>query len=268
MRIGEFSWALCETEEGKFDFTWLRRVMDIMAQHGISVVLGTPTAAPPIWLAKKHPEILPLDERGQVKHEGTRRSICLSSDTYWDYTKRIVTAMANALGDHPQLIAWQIDNSIGGNDTEFSFNADTREEWHLWLQAKYKPVERLNNLLGLRFWSQTVTNWEDVPMPMYAPAPHNPALLLDWNRFSSDTIVQYINMQAGLLRELCPQHPVTVTMRFFVRQFDHFDMADVVDFVSVESNVAMQARVASNWRATTTGHAAVSQEIGRQNSRW
>ena len=47
IRIGEFTWGLCEPEEGKYDFLWLRRVMDIMGQHGIQVVLGTPTAAPP-----------------------------------------------------------------------------------------------------------------------------------------------------------------------------------------------------------------------------
>ncbi|HEX7470000.1 MAG TPA: beta-galactosidase [Verrucomicrobiae bacterium] len=244
VRIGEFTWGLCEPEEGKYDFLWLRRVMDIMAQHGIQVVLGTPTAAPPVWLAKKHPEILPLDERGRVKHEGTRRAVCLSSDVFWDYSRRIVTAMVEALGDHPQLIAWQIDNSMGGNDTEFSFNEATREEWHLWLQAKYEKIERLNDLLGLRFWGQTVTAWDQVPMPMYAPAMHNPALLLDWNRFSSDTMVQFVKMQADLLHERCPKHPVTVTMRAFRRQYDHFDMADAVDFVSVESDVVMKTKTA------------------------
>jgi beta-galactosidase len=244
VRIGELSWGLCEPEEGKYDFLWLRRVMDIMGQHGIQVVLGTPTAAPPVWLARKHPEILPLDEHGRVKHEGTRRAVCLSSDVFWDYSKRVVIAMVEALGDHPQLVAWQIDNSMGGNDTEFSFNEATREEWHLWLQAKYEKIERFNELLGLRFWGQTVTSWDQVPMPMYAPGMHNPALLLDWNRFSSDTMVQFVKMQADLLHERCPQHPVTVTMRSFLRQYDHFDMADVVDFVSIESNVVMKAKTA------------------------
>ncbi|MGA2029893.1 MAG: beta-galactosidase, partial [Verrucomicrobiota bacterium] len=244
VRIGEFSWGICEPEEGKYDFLWLRRVMDIMAHHGIKVVLGTPTAAPPIWLAQKHPEILPLDEYGRVKHEGTRRAVCLTSDIYWDYSKRIVGAMAEVLGDHPQLIAWQIDNGMGGNETEFSFNEATRKEWHLWLEAKYETIERLNDLLGLRFWSQTVTAWNQVPTPMHTPAPHNPALLLDWNRFSSDTMVQFVKMQANLLRERCPQLPVTVTMRAFLRKFDHFDMADAVDFVSIESNVVVKAKTA------------------------
>ena len=83
VRIGEFTWALCEPEDGKFDFGWLKRVMDIMEGAGIKVVLATPTAAPPIWLTRKHPEILPVDERGLKKHEGTRRAACLNSNIYW-----------------------------------------------------------------------------------------------------------------------------------------------------------------------------------------
>src|SRR5271170_6079949 len=220
VRIGDLAWGLCEPEEGKYGFDWLRRVMDVMGVHGIKVVLGTPTAAPPIWLARKHPEILPLDECGLIKHEGTRRAVCLASDVFWDHSKRIVTAMGEALGDHPQLIAWQIDSGIGGHQTEFSFNAESREEWHLWLEAKYQTIERLNDLLGLRYWGQIVKSWDQVPMPMHAPATHNPALLLDWNRFCSDTIVQFVKMQADLLRELSPDHPVTVNLRALTRKFE------------------------------------------------
>ena len=136
VRIGEFSWGICEPEEGKYDFLWLRRVMDIMAGHGIKVVLGTPTAAPPIWLTKNILKSCRSTNTASVKHEGTRRAVCLASDVFWNYSKRIVTAMAEALGDHPQLVAWQIDNSMGGNDTEFSFNEATREEWHLLAQGQ------------------------------------------------------------------------------------------------------------------------------------
>ena len=112
--------------------------------------------------------------------------------------------MAKALGQHPQLIAWQIDNSLGGNFTEAAFNEDTRRDWHGWLEAKYESVARLNELMGLRHWGQVVTSWSQVPMPMAAPAVHNPALVLDWCRFCSDTIVQFVRMQAELLHELTP----------------------------------------------------------------
>ena len=242
VRLAEFSWGLCEKEDGKFDFSWLKRVMDILGEHGIQVVLGTPTAAPPIWLAKKHPEILPVDERGIVKHEGTRRAVCLNSDVYWTYSKRLVENMARALGSHPQLIAWQIDNSLGGNFTEAAFNEDTRRDWHGWLEAKYETIQHLNEQLGLRHWGQLVSAWNQVPMPMAAPTVHNPALVLDWNRFCSDTIVQFARMQAEILREITPDRPVTTNLRALRHRFDHFDLAGVLDFVSIESTAAIKSR--------------------------
>ena len=74
VRMGEFSWGLVEPRENQYDFAWLRRVMDLMADEDIKVVLGTPTAAPPLWLAKAHPEILPVDDRGLPLCEGTRHA--------------------------------------------------------------------------------------------------------------------------------------------------------------------------------------------------
>ncbi len=244
VRMGEFTWGLCEPEEGKYDFDWLKRAMDLLGKAGIKVVLATPTAAPPLWLGRKHPEILPIDEQGLIKHEGTRRAVCLNSDVFWTYSKQIVEKMAKSLGKHPDLIAWQIDNSLGGNYTEAAFNEDARRDWHLWLEAKYETVERLNQLMGLRHWGQVVTSWNQVPMPMAAPTVHNPALVLDWNRFCSDTIVQFVKMQADLLHELTPQCPVTTNLRPLLHRFDHFDLAEAIDFVSIESTAALRAKSA------------------------
>src|ERR1041385_5159885 len=244
VRMGDFCWGLCEPEDGEYDFDWLKRVMDILGQAGIQVVLATPTSAPPIWLAKKHPEILPRDEKGMPKHEGTRRAVCFNNDVYWNYSKRVVQQMASTLGSHPQLIAWQIDSGIGGHQSEWSFNDDTRLEWQNWLKLKYDTVERLNEQLGLRYWGQVVSSFDQVPMPMYAPTAHNPALLLDWARFSSDTIVAFVRMQAEVLRELTPDIPLTTNLRALNRRFDHFDVAKVLDFVSIESNAAIKSRAA------------------------
>jgi beta-galactosidase len=244
VRLGEFTWALCEPEEGKYQFDWLHRCMDVMARAGMKVVLATPTAAPPIWLAQKHPEILPVDSHGLVKHEGSRRAVCLNSEVFWEHSRQVVTAMAKALGQHPDLVAWQIDNAIGGNFTEESFNADTRRDWHLWLQAKYETVEKLNDAMGMRHWAQTVTSWDQVPMPMRSPTYHNPALMLDWCRFCSDTIVQFVRMQAELLHEHSPGRPVTTNLRPLLYRYDHFDLAEVLDFVSIESTAAIRAKSA------------------------
>jgi len=246
VRMGEFCWGICEPRDGEFDFSWLRRVMDLMADEDIKVVLGTPTAAPPIWLAKKHPEILPVDERGLPLCEGTRHACCLNSDLFWDYSKRIVRAMAEALGDHKQLIAWQIDNNVGAHTLQPCFNEETRRDWQAWLKSKYETVDRLNEMLGTRFWGQVVTDWAQVPMPRIAPAAHNPALILDWRRFTSDTVVAFVRMQADLLRELTPKAPVTTNTRAFGQSVDLFDMAGALDFASLNSNATIRSKPAEN----------------------
>ncbi|MBI3882499.1 MAG: beta-galactosidase [Verrucomicrobia bacterium] len=246
VRMGEFAWGLYEPEEGKFNFDWMVRAMNVMQTAAIKVVLATPTAAPPVWLTEKHPEILPLDERRIALYHGTRHAYCKNSDLYWDYCRKIVRAMTGAFGQHGQLIAWQVDNGIGAHRTETSFNDETRRDWHAWLRAKYQTVERLNELLGLRFWGQVVTDFNQVPMPKHTPTVHNPALLLDWQRFSSDTCVAFVRMQADLLRELTPDIPVTTNLRPLARQFDHFDLAEALDFVSMDSNATIKSRSAEN----------------------
>ncbi len=99
-----------------------------------------------------------------------------------------------------------------------------------WLEAKYETIERLNEQLGLRHWGQVVSAWNQVPMPMAAPTVHNPALVLDWNRFCSDTIVQFVKMQADVLREITPDRPVTTNLRALRHRFDHFDLAERAGF--------------------------------------
>ena len=40
--VGMFSWALLEPEEGRFEFGWLDRVLDLLHEAGIGVDLATP----------------------------------------------------------------------------------------------------------------------------------------------------------------------------------------------------------------------------------
>lgn len=60
VRIAEFAWHKMEPCEGQFDFEWLHKIMDKLWNAGISVILGTPTATPPIWLISKESEMLGL----------------------------------------------------------------------------------------------------------------------------------------------------------------------------------------------------------------
>ena len=72
VRVAEFAWSLMEPAEGKFVFAWLERAVKILHEHGIAVILGTPSAAPPPWLSEKYPEILLVNSQGMTVHPGGR----------------------------------------------------------------------------------------------------------------------------------------------------------------------------------------------------
>ena len=61
VHMGEFAWYFMEPEEGKYRLDWLEKNVDLAAANGLKVILCTPSATPPIWLTRKHPEILMVD---------------------------------------------------------------------------------------------------------------------------------------------------------------------------------------------------------------
>src|SRR5256714_14477102 len=65
VHMAEFAWNSLEPAEDKFDFEWLERSVELAAKRKLDVILCTPTAAPPVWLCEKYPEILPIDEFGR-----------------------------------------------------------------------------------------------------------------------------------------------------------------------------------------------------------
>jgi beta-galactosidase len=47
---GEFAWSSMEPEEGKYDFTWLDKSVELAKKYGLKVIMCTPSATPPtIW---------------------------------------------------------------------------------------------------------------------------------------------------------------------------------------------------------------------------
>ena len=83
VRIGEFDWALYEPRENEYHFAWMDDILDFMAAHDMKVVLGTPSATPPKWMADKYgEELYQTDIHGNPKIFGTRKHYCFNSSMY------------------------------------------------------------------------------------------------------------------------------------------------------------------------------------------
>ena len=197
VRMAEFAWFKMEPEEGKYNFDWLHRVIDKLHSNGIDVILGTPTATPPAWLAEKHPEMYRVTQDGTRLHHGGRRDCSYTSKVYNDYCNKIVVAMAKEFGHKEGVIGWQTDNEMTLTP---DYSEETREQWVKWLEGKYKTPENLNASWNLDLWSQGINNFNQVPMPT-DNVTHHYSLLNAWNEFNNNKIAEFQNNQIEIIRK-------------------------------------------------------------------
>ncbi len=235
VRMAEFAWHKMEPREGAFDFSWLDRAIDVLARRGIKAMLGTPTSAAPKWLVDKYPDTLMWDLKGHPRGFGSRRYYCYNSESYRERTAAIVTAMAEHYRGNANVIGWQIDNEFGCGDTTRCFCPNCRRKFIDWLTERYGTIEEVNRQWGTVFSSQSYNSWEEVELPTYtALGHHNPSLLLDFYRFSSDSAVAYQQFQYHILKTYFPDVPVTTNFMGDFGQIDYYDMAANLDIVALD----------------------------------
>lgn len=260
VRIGEFGWSVMEREEGRYDFSLYDEVIDLLSRYDIKVVLGTPTATPPAWLCQKLPDIYMEDKCGIKRGFGTRRHYCYNHRSYRYYSQKIVSAMADHFKENPQVIAWQVDNELGCEDEVRCYCPDCQKEFQNWLEKKYHNLDTLNEAWGTIFWSQTYTDWKQIPLPKqsvidaYTGYGHNPGLLLDFARFSSDSLINYAKMQSDLIRQYT-EKPVIHNM---VSEYcDNYNLAQVFD------GIGYDAYPRSEWDCNSPGRIGFHYDITR-----
>jgi len=212
VRIGEFAWAKMEPAEGNYQWEWIDRAIDVLANEGLQIVLCTPTATPPAWLIQSNSEILPVDSQGRRKHFGSRRYYCSNNPVYRRYSARIVSDLAKRYGSHPAIVGWQIDNEFGDHNTARCYCPVCASAFRQWLQTRYGSLDTLNQSWGSIFWSQVYTAWDQIEPPQLTVTTPNPSQVLDFYRFSSDSVVNYQKMQVDLLRQHTREQFITHTL--------------------------------------------------------
>jgi len=256
VRLAEFAWARMEPAEGRFDFAWLDRAIDILQSHGLKFVLGTPTASPPPWLMSKNPELFRVRQDGVRLTYGNRREYCPNHPLYHDHTRRIVSAMAEHYAGHPAVIGWQIDNEFG----EPCYCPVCAQAFRAWLHDRYATTGELNRKWGTVFWSHIYNDWNEIPVPITTGGAPNPGLALDFDRFASDSYVAYQQLQINLLRQKCPDHFITHNlMGFGFDRVNYFDLARGLDLVSWDNYPCTQwgTEAARDPSLAALNHAAI-----------
>lgn len=199
VHMGEFAWAFMEPEEGRFDFAWLDRAVELAARRHLRVILCTPTPCPPAWMAEKYPQVFLVGADGRQREHGSRGNNALADATYLRFTERVVTELARRYGRNPAIWGWQLDNEPGAQP---DYSPSAQAAFRDWLRARYRTIDALNREWGAAFWSLKYQSFEQVRAPnpgiLYGVSPH---ALLDFRRFTADQTAKFLNWQAGLLRK-------------------------------------------------------------------
>ena len=209
--VGVFAWGRLQPRPGTFDGGWLARVLDLLHAGGIRVDLATATASPPPWLAHRHPEVVPVDERGDRYFLGSRQTWCPSSPVYRDHALELVDRLATEFGDHPALTMWHVSNELGCHNAR-CYCPVTAVHFRRWLEERYGDLAELNRVWATSFWSQFYGDWDEIQPPGRSTTFTNPTQLLDFARFSSDALLAHYRAERDLLRERTPDVPVTTNL--------------------------------------------------------
>lgn len=229
--VGVFSWSSLEPAEGEYRFDWLDRALDRLHAAGVGVILATPTASPPPWFSRLHPEALPVTTDGVRLIHGSRDTYNPAAPAYREAARRITRVLAGRYGNHPALVMWHLHNEYG----TVSYGPVSDAEFRIWLRRKYHDLDTLNSAWNTTFWSQIYSDWRDIHAPQKTQYLPNPAQALDYKRFSADILRDCLRDQVDIVRELTPKIPTTTNFMLPTwNHYDQWDFAREVDVVSID----------------------------------
>jgi len=202
VRMGEFTWSLWEPEDGRFETAWMDRVVDAMGKAGIKVILGTPTASLPAWMARQHPEILADRIPGGMfggqpvrSAYGIRQNMDTDSPAYRFYAERLIRHIVAHYKDNPTVIGWQLDNETSSYEAA---NPDVFIGFQHYLEKKFVTPEALSKAWFLNYWGENLHTWEDLPR---RDGTISTGYKLEWTRWSQLRVTDFLHWQAALVRE-------------------------------------------------------------------
>lgn len=229
--VGVFSWAWLEPREGEFDFEWLDDIIERLHAADIRVDLATATASPPPWLTTRYPDALPVDEHGRTLSPGSRQHYCPSSPDYRRLAARLVGTLVERYAEHPAIALWHVNNEYGCHVSR-CYCDESGRAFRRWLAARYGDIATLNEAWGTAFWSQRYSDFDEILPPRAAPTWRNPGQLLDFERFSSDELLECYRAEVDIIRRLVPSAVVTTNFMGLFRGVDYWRWAAEVDVVS------------------------------------
>ena len=159
VRIAESTWSTLEPVEGTFDFSYIDKVLTAVEKAGMYAVIGTPTYAIPSWLEKKCPEVMVFDGYARAKY-GRRQIMDIVHPVFRQCAENVICKLLDHTAENPCVIGFQIDNETKHYGTA---SPQVQAMFVEYLKEQFHTTEQLNEVFGLRYWSNSIHDWSDFP---------------------------------------------------------------------------------------------------------
>lgn len=227
--LGVFSWASYEPVEGEFHLEWMEEIVEKLYQNGIYTVLSTPSGARPAWLDAAYPEAMRVDSRGLRNHHGIRHNHCMTSPKFREKVAIIDRKLAERLGSHPGVILYHISNELGGE----CYCPLCARKFQEYLAEKFdNDIEKLNKAWWTSFWSHHYNSFDQIEPPYANGETSVMGLTLEWKRFTTWSMNDFMRFEIQTLREITPNMPVTTNFMRLFPGLDYRKMAPELDVIS------------------------------------
>lgn len=190
VRLSPLAWDSFEPSDGQFQFGWADQVMDMLHEAGIKVILDISVRPAPIWLQKKYPSISITNSEGDLLYPNHRYMEDVGDPMYQQYALRLTDAISKRYAKHPALLAFGIDNESG--DGQISYSETVRKRFVDWLKDKYTNTANLNTAWAGQRWSRRINDFDEVGLPLSGSIVGPPERVLDFRRFLSDEINNFL----------------------------------------------------------------------------
>lgn len=194
IRIAESTWSTLEPEPGRFDFSHIDRVLLAAERYGLSVIVGTPTYAVPVWLTRLDPEVLVHRKDGQAKY-GARQNMDIMNGTFRHYAERVIRQLVRHTAEYRNVIGYQLDNETKHYGTSGeNVQAFFREH----LKEQFGEIDKLNQAFGFAYWSNSVSSFDELPDVNGAV---NGSYLCAFEAFQRSLAAEYLAWQASIVTQ-------------------------------------------------------------------
>jgi len=230
--LGIFAWSVYEPREGEFHFGWMKRIMDNLYANGIFTILGTPSGARPAWLDEAYPEAMRVNRQGIRNHHGGRHNHCMTSPKFREKVTIIDKKLAENFGNHPGLLLWHVSNELGGE----CYCPLCIKRFQDYLAEKFHhDIDELNKAWWTTFWSHNYNSFDQIEPPFLDGERSIMGLNLEWKRFTTWNMKEYLDLEIQTLRRETPDVPVTTNFMQLYNGLDYDSLSESIDIISWDS---------------------------------